>query len=138
MSNVELHHGFLEESNYFEKLRDTDIVLLPYDPFLYKYMVSGVFAEAVAMGKVVVAPDSSWMAEHIKNKRAAGKLFNSFDPQSIADAVLKAIEDYETLHSDADRYAESWKKEQNLGKYIDGLLTTVDERIKAQFENISF
>ena len=72
------------------------------------------------------------MAEHIKNKRAAGKLFNSFDPQSIADAVLEAIKDFEILHSDAERYAESWKKEQNLGKYIDGLLTTVNNRINAQ------
>ena len=132
MANVELHLGYLEEAAYFEKLRDTDIVLLPYDPLLYKYLTSGIFAEAVAMGKVVVAPDSSWMAEQINNKKGAGKLFNSFDPPSIADAVLAAIEDYETLHSDAVRYAETWKNEQNLGIYLEGLLTTVDKRIKAQ------
>lgn len=123
MTNVELHHGALAERDYFEKLQNADIVLLPYRPLEYKYMTSGIFSEAVAMGKVIVAPDSSWMSEQIKNRKGAGKLFASFDAQSIADAVLAALKDYETLAADAGRYAESWKQEQNLSKYIDELLT---------------
>ena len=132
MSNVELYQGTLDEAAYFEKIQNTDIILLPYHPIRYKYLTSGVFAEAVALGKVVVVPDSSLMADHIKNKQGAGKLFKSFDPQSIADAVLEAIKDHETLQSDAERYAKSWRKEQNLGKFIAGLLATVDERMKVQ------
>lgn len=125
ISNVELRFGALEEDAYFESLYHADIVLLPYHPLLYKYMSSGIFSEAVSMGKVIVAPDSTWMADHIKNNKAAGKVFNSYKPQSITDAVQEAIKDYKILYSRAERYAESWKQEQNVGKYFDKLLSTV-------------
>src|SRR5262249_29616429 len=59
-------------------LSRVDIVLLPYDAAQSPLRSSGVFAEAVAAGKVTVVPADTWMSMHLAADRAAGVVFDAF------------------------------------------------------------
>lgn len=52
----------LSEEEYYRVLAESDIILLPYDVSRYKARSSGVFYQAKAAGKLVVAPAGTQMA----------------------------------------------------------------------------
>jgi glycosyltransferase involved in cell wall biosynthesis len=52
---VRIIFGALSMDDYLDAINHSDILLLPYHPAYYSFGGSGVFTEAAAMGKVVVA-----------------------------------------------------------------------------------
>jgi hypothetical protein len=55
--------GDLSEDVYYQTLMSSRAVLLPYDPVAYKFRSSGIFAQAMALGKFAVVPMGSAFAE---------------------------------------------------------------------------
>ncbi|MFU8803284.1 MAG: hypothetical protein ACNA8W_05705, partial [Bradymonadaceae bacterium] len=62
-SRCNLFEGALSSEAYAAFLKSLDIVVLPYDPAEYRCRTSGVFAEAIGLGKIVVAPAQTWMGD---------------------------------------------------------------------------
>ena len=54
---------------YVRALQATEIVLLPYDPFIYRFGSSGVFVDALRSGCSVIVPSGTWMAKEAKRHR---------------------------------------------------------------------
>ena len=55
----------LSESEYFEALREADVVAVPYHLDIYGDRTSGIFCEALAAGKPVITTRGSWMSANM-------------------------------------------------------------------------
>ena len=95
----------LSPKDYYRLLTDADIVVLPYNANRYAARSSGVLAEALSAGKVVVAPSGTWMAAQLDWAR--GRTFN--DPAGLSAAVASAIDHFDALSTAAKVYAQRWR-----------------------------
>jgi hypothetical protein len=120
--NVEFLPAEENHVEYLATIERSDVVLLPYDPVGYRGIVSGIFCEAVAMGKIPVIPARTWMADHVTEGRAAGVLFGENSTNDMADAIERAIQDRERLQAEACRNAPSFRDENCCAKNLDGML----------------
>lgn len=107
---------------YLAEINRADMVLLPYDPVKYRGIVSGIFCEAVAMGKVAIIPDKTWMADHVSGGHAAGVLFEKNNASDMLKAVEQAIRERPRLQAMANRCAPSFRKENSCAANLDRMI----------------
>jgi Glycosyl transferases group 1 len=104
---------------YNTALNSADIALFPYEVIPYRKRNSGVFAEAVAFGKPVVATRGTWMAKQIEAGRAAGTIFEDLEPDSIARAIARCVVDLKSLQHSAQALSIEWRKKSCLSAFVD-------------------
>jgi hypothetical protein len=59
----------LSSKKYLDHFRKMDLILLPYSHKSYKYRTSGIFIEAVSLGKICIVPDNTWMSQIYKKAK---------------------------------------------------------------------
>ncbi len=122
-----------DHSDYLATIARSDVLLLPYGPVEYRGIVSGVFCEAVAMGKIALIPARTWMADHVEEGRAAGVLFDSNTTSDMAAAVEKVIRERVSLRALADSCARPFREENSCANNLDGMIalarTAADMRL---------
>ena len=117
---VKLLKGPLSLLDYYRVLGRAPIVLAAYSP---EYdQISGVFHEAVAFGKAVVAREGSAAAEHGREINAAMLCFSDYSAVSVAEAIMRAVENLPTLLAAAQPAAEAWRQARGAGPYLDAVL----------------
>jgi glycosyltransferase involved in cell wall biosynthesis len=80
----------LESEEYLEWLQKADLVLLPYNPEVYRSRGSGVFFEAARLGiPAIVTADCAFAQEAFARRRAVP--IERYDSDGVADAILKAV-----------------------------------------------
>jgi glycosyltransferase involved in cell wall biosynthesis len=104
---------------YNTALNGADLAFFPYEVIPYRKRISGVFAEAVAYGKPVVATRGTWMAEQIEAGRAAGTIFEDLQPDSIASAIARCVADLPALRESAAELSVGWRKTTGLSAFVD-------------------
>jgi len=119
---VVYHRGHFDRDQYFSLLSRTDIVLLPYDPAVYRYMPSGLLHEALGAGKVVVVPEGTSLARQAASVDAGALAFSEFTEESIVDALSRAITSHAFLREKARAAAPRWLRQHNLQAFMDQLL----------------
>lgn len=119
---VRLLRGALEPGPFAESLRETDIALLSYNPTNYRDRGSGVFAEAASLGKAVIVPAGTWMAQHAEEHGLAAVAFDRFDAESVAAAVVEAAERRRELLEQAARAARAWNELRSPRAFVDAVL----------------
>ncbi|MDI1283028.1 MAG: glycosyltransferase family 4 protein [Reyranella sp.] len=87
---VTVRTDVLSQSDYLSWLRQADLVLLPYDPEVYRTRGSGLFAEARRLGIPVVATRGCGFAEPAF-RQGWGAEITDYDEAGIARAVLQAL-----------------------------------------------
>jgi hypothetical protein len=118
--HVELigRHGFLDPSEYYAVLSNSDIVLCPYLAGVYRARSSGILAEAIVAGKPTVVQSGSWLAG--QQESGAGETFT--DQASLARAVRSICERYHE-YAAAARLAEGlFRQKHSPAQLIDCLL----------------
>lgn len=121
-TNVELHVGEMDEYAYADRMSRCDIVLFPYDPNRFSGQTSGIFAEALATGKVVVVPSGTWMSDHLENGFGAGVVYRGQAVEHIAAAVLDAARAQSKLSAKAIADARRWREAQCTSRFFDLML----------------
>lgn len=119
--HVTLYPEKLDDDEYTRFLDALDIVILPYTLHNYHSQTSGVFAEAMAMGKSVIVPRGSWMARQV-NAYGGGATFNPGDPEDLARQVLSFVNDGLKCHGAAERAAR-WAQFHNPANLLNLLLS---------------
>jgi glycosyltransferase involved in cell wall biosynthesis len=76
-------------ADYLRALEACDVVVLPYEEASYSYRVSGVLAEAVALGCLVVAPDLPTLRDQVLLPLPVGVCYK--DRLELVDCVQRAI-----------------------------------------------
>lgn len=113
---------------YNAALLDADIGLFPYEVIPYFKRNSGVFAEAVAYGKPVIATRGTWMAQQIDAGRAAGVIFDELDADSIAAAIARCVANLPALRAAAARLAPAWRSGGGIAGFMDALERQITAR----------
>lgn len=121
---VKLYRNTFISEEYCRFLNDADIILLPYDNNVQQkryYCTSGILAEAIALGKVVVVPSETWLSQQIANSKS-GVIFDS--PEQLPEKVKQCILNYPTLKKNAMAYITEWRKIHSIEKYCEILLNS--------------
>jgi glycosyltransferase involved in cell wall biosynthesis len=121
-NSVEMLAAEDDHRSYLAALARSDIVLLPYDPIEYRGIASGPFCEAAALGKVVVAPAETWMADNIKDGHAAGVLFAQPNAAELAAATATAVRDLPRLQAQAAQLAEPFRAENSCQRNVERMM----------------
>ncbi len=66
LKNAHLIKDYLTREEYLFYLERSDLVLLPYDPLVYQKGTSGIFVEAVCLGKMPLVKEGSWLAYELR------------------------------------------------------------------------
>ncbi len=114
--------GPVEREAYLRLLDEADIVLLPYSAQLYGWASSGILVEALSLGKVVVAPEDTWLSRQAQRYNAGCQTFRDHTPAGLAAALRQAIADYPALARKAAEAAPSWRAGHSPARFVDVLL----------------
>ncbi|HEX7881149.1 MAG TPA: hypothetical protein VF499_00210, partial [Afipia sp.] len=120
--SVEIIPAEQSHVEYLATAERSDAILLPYSPVIYRAIVSGVFCEIAAMGKIAVIPAGTWMADYVTSGHAAGVLFHDNGLDDMVDAVERVIRDRKPLQTLADRCAQPFREENSCAKNLDGMI----------------
>ncbi|MFT3736032.1 MAG: hypothetical protein QM776_13570 [Rhodocyclaceae bacterium] len=124
--NLELVAAGISPERYYALFGAVDIVLTPYDMRLKRLQTSGVFAEAVAAGKVVVAPATPWVMEHRQQEAWCGEVFEAPDAGEIAAALSRICENFVALSAGAAEKSATWRQTQSVDAYVARMLEWLD------------
>jgi glycosyltransferase involved in cell wall biosynthesis len=125
ISRVCVHSGEMTQDEYQESLSRADLVLLPYIPEKYLLLTSGVFSEAMAMGKVSVIPDGTWMADMVHKYGGGGVIYPRHDVEVIIEAILKALQHLPQLTHDMQDISSEWRESMGMKSYLQKILDAV-------------
>ena len=115
-------YGNAAHADYQARLKQTDVVLLPYQAHRYAFRASGVFAEAAAFGIVTVVPDRSWMAEQIAAGLAVGTVFHEWSVDAITRASTAALAQHASLAARAQSRVVEWRRRHSTATMLDKIL----------------
>ncbi len=120
-NKVRLIQEAMLADEYYQLLNSADLVILPYSSESYQ-RTSGVLTEALAAGKPVVVPANSWLAQQVDESR--GVIFGS--PETLASAVIQAINNLDELTKAANAYKLEWRVKQSPDTFVKCLLEKSD------------
>jgi|GEM_PF-2397708 len=96
--------GSVTQDAFVQLLEKTDLLLLPYDAENYKQRGSGLANQATALGIPIVAPTGCAFADKAAQENRA-VLYKANQPESIAAAVIAALDQLERLKVNATTIA---------------------------------
>jgi glycosyltransferase involved in cell wall biosynthesis len=99
----------LPDEEYAELLRHVDVVVIPYEGRGYREPTSGVFAEALAMGKPVVVTSGTWMAHELR-RSGGGTEFADGDAADLAAKVVEVVKGYQGYARRAQDFSLEWRR----------------------------
>ncbi len=122
---VRHHSGAIDSPVFYAELARCGVVTIPYAGF-YRLQVSGVFREALAMGRTVVIPEDGNMARLARAEGFAAVTFPEMAADAIADACRAALDALpETLPRNRAA-AEAWRARHSLRRFLDTLAAEGD------------
>jgi glycosyltransferase involved in cell wall biosynthesis len=126
-SEIGVVEGALSPGEYYRLMAEADIVLLPYSPSYYGRCSSGVFAEAAALGKVIVVPDGTVAARQGREYDLGISVASSWTGTALAEAVGEAVRGRMQLRAKAAAAAARFRTEQSVENFWSRLLSAVRE-----------
>jgi glycosyltransferase involved in cell wall biosynthesis len=122
---VTVIRGTIDADAYGRLLHMADIVLLPYAREFYGWASSGIFSEAMSLGKVTVVTEGTWAAQQLDKFRGGGVTFKRLDADSVAEAVRGAVRALPQLNERAAQAASAWRQHHCAASFADKLLAMV-------------
>ncbi|MCW1970576.1 MAG: hypothetical protein KIH69_020905 [Anaerolineae bacterium] len=87
---VQLLPNGLPRADYLALLNEVDVVLLPYDEAIYGKRTSGIFTEAISLGKLTVVTPNTWAAHELRRYGLGECVLDWHSPQLLCDIVRLA------------------------------------------------
>lgn len=122
-SFVDIVPSSQDPDDYLANFDRATIVVLPYDAPFYRISTSGVFAEAVAFGKLLVVPSGTWMADKMAEGVGVGSTFEKPTSGSIAGALLNIMRSADRLAPEALRRATNAREEHSCKRYLEKMVS---------------
>jgi glycosyltransferase involved in cell wall biosynthesis len=122
---VTLTVGAVDAETYRRFLQRAQIVLLPYAKEFYGWASSGIFSEAMSLGKVVIVTADTWPALQLEKFHGGGVTVAGPNAQEIADAIRYAVHSLAELTKSASAAAPLWKEHNSPSRFVDAVLSLV-------------
>jgi hypothetical protein len=97
-------------------------VLLAYPSEAYTSLKSGVFAEAAACGRPIVAPAETWIARDMKQGHGVGHVFREPTAASMGAALRQVLAELPELTAAAQAIAERVRYDNASQRYLERML----------------
>jgi glycosyltransferase involved in cell wall biosynthesis len=123
---VLIHRGEMNQEEFQNAIGSSDLVLLPYRPERYALQTSGVFSEAMALGKASIVPEGTWMADMARRHGGGAVLFHRHEVGAIVKAGLKALEILPQLTADARRISTVWRETMGMKAFVQRILDAAE------------
>ncbi len=122
---VQVHLGSMPRERFLEQLAALDAVLLPYEPYAYRRRGSALFSEAAMLGKPMVVPANTWMAEQMLTHNLGGECFDRFESASIGTATLRLLDHLDDHLARSRNAAPAWRTQRTAAAFLDRVLDTL-------------
>ena len=99
---------FLDRNRLIEEMINSEVILLPYSGIGYKTQTSGFFTESVALGKIVIVGNNTWMSKQIDLNYASGIVIDIQQKNSLICALKNIEENFEYFRSNALKKSIYW------------------------------
>lgn len=113
--------GALSSAQFHDVLCSADILIFPYKPEIYKYIQSGVFTQALTLGKVVIVTEGTLIASELE-RYGSGIAYKSGVTGALAEAIKMAVNNIGTMKEKAQRTKDLYYQIHNPRRYVDLLL----------------
>lgn len=123
IAEVTLVEGTMSNADYAEKTNAVDVTLLPYDPERFGPRGSGLFTEAVAAGRPIIAAQGIYAATSIARGEAEGEIFSPYTAVALAAAIERLLPRLAECRSRARQRAERFALRHSGDAYADVLLS---------------
>jgi glycosyltransferase involved in cell wall biosynthesis len=112
----------LSTADYIANLARSTLIFLAYEAQPYRALTSGVFTEAASLGKPVVVPAGTWMAEKIVEGFGVGPVFNDHTVEAVAAVILGALNASDELGASARAIAPRLQEETGCRVFIERMI----------------
>ena len=119
---VTVRQDVLSDQDYAALLGEADLLLLPYDPAVYRTRGSGVFTDARKTGLPVVATGAAAFAGPAF-EQGWGVAITDYSPSGVAAAVATALEQLGDLTNRAASVAE--RRPDELGPLLQAIVSEI-------------
>jgi glycosyltransferase involved in cell wall biosynthesis len=114
----------LTTEDYFLRLAEIDILVLPYTS-RYEATGSGVFIEALTLGKVVIVPAAGWMPSLLRRLGSHPVTFEEPSVDCVSAAIQFAVEHYDALKVSAREAGARWNQEESGAAQLQAWIETL-------------
>jgi glycosyltransferase involved in cell wall biosynthesis len=114
---VTLYPETLDDPEYDRLMARLDVLVFPYLRQDYHAQTSGPFSEAMAQGKIVVAPRGTWLAKQI-GEYGGGAVFNPGDAVDLANQVLNVLSARDAYLAERRERAKRWCEFHNPEHFL--------------------
>lgn len=129
--DVRLIEGALSPEQYFAELRRADIVLLPYSKDFYRFCSSGIFGEAIALGKAIVLPQGTAAARQARDYDLGVVVAEEYTAASFAAAIRTAVGSLSLIQQKSRAGAARFAREQSVQEFWSRLFRALGISSKA-------
>jgi len=123
LKGVRFLEGILSTEDYARWTSQMDVMLLPYDPIAFgPARGSGIFTEALAAGRPVVATQGTFAGNTIGSHDAEGEVFAPHTSEVLADAIARLLPRLPACKVRAAERAKKFAFSHSPDAYVDVLL----------------
>ncbi|MCI0349043.1 MAG: glycosyltransferase, partial [Acidobacteriales bacterium] len=123
LKGVRFLDGILSTEDYARWTSQMDVMLMPYDPIAFgPARGSGIFTEALAAGRPVVATKGTFAGDSIGKLAAEGEVFAPHTSEALAAAIGRLIPRLPACKARAAERAREFALHHSPDSYIDVLL----------------
>ena len=122
---VTLYPQMLDAQAYERLLSKLDVMVFPYTRQNYHVHLSGPFSEAMAQGKILVAPRGTWMARQLV-EYGGGVVFNPGDVADLASRVLAVLSARDSYAAEGRTRAKRWCEFHNPERFLSLVMEHAD------------
>lgn len=117
--NVVLLSDNLSEFEYYERLFQTDVMILAYDPKFYHSNTSGIFSECRSNGIPVIVSEETWMFDQLNDCGGLSVKFG--DEWQLSQSILKVVLNYEYFKRSSNDKKNEWNKFHNKDVFLNSI-----------------
>jgi hypothetical protein len=116
------HVGSLDSATYAGTMAAAGSVLIPFVPERYIMRISGIFSDALALGRPVVVPPGTWMERMLVAGYGAGVVAEEPSVEGYTLALERVGLDGDRIGTLARDRAAAWRRDQSLDRLVRLLL----------------
>ena len=121
-SRITLNEQTAGPALWEDLLRQSDLILCPYEPGRFVASYSAVATEALANAIPLVVPAKTSLSRLLDFYGGPGAAFESYNPVGIVAATRLALADFDTVAARAGAAAERWNATMGVENMVGALL----------------
>ncbi len=136
-NKVVLVNKALSPEEYLDLMSTADAILIPCRATTkdgYYARTSGIFTDALALGKPVIITENTWLERQAEKYEAGRIIIKENDSASLGKAMVEFLNNREKLKAKSAASAIKWEKYHNVKNYFDILINLIEKARQTQIK----